>query len=107
VNPWDQQPNESDRAYKAASVYFSMGAERSLAKVARAVNKSLTLIERWSSRHEWVARARERDTFLRRLESEAFEHEFKEAARAKYAARFASQDRSARADQVTASVASR
>lgn len=56
-NAWDRLPDESDPAYRAFREYLLMGAERSTAKVARGLGKSKTLIDRWSSRNRWVARA--------------------------------------------------
>jgi len=52
---------ESAKAYAAFVVYRDLGAERSTAAVARSLGRSKTLIDRWSSRHGWVARARARD----------------------------------------------
>jgi hypothetical protein len=38
-------------------VYRDAGLDRSLEAVGRKLHKSVTLLGRWSSRHEWVARA--------------------------------------------------
>lgn len=56
-NAWDRLPDESDPAYRAFREYLFLGGERSTAKVAQGLGKSKTLIDRWSSRNRWVARA--------------------------------------------------
>ena len=58
---WERRLRESAKAYAAFVVYRDLGAERSTAAVARSLGRSKTLIDRWSSRHGWVARARARD----------------------------------------------
>lgn len=54
--PWERQPEETPKAYAAFCEYRDMGAERSLDKVATKLNKSSTLIARWSSKYKWVER---------------------------------------------------
>ncbi len=54
---WHKQPDESPEAYAAFRAYRDLGSERSTAKVARKLGKSKQLMDRWSSRHGWVARA--------------------------------------------------
>jgi len=53
---WGQRPDESAPAYEAFKVYRNSGARRSLRSTAREVGKARTLMDRWSSRHQWVAR---------------------------------------------------
>lgn len=69
AQPWERQENESDVAFEAFKTYRDMGAERSLASVGKKLGKSQTLMERWSSNHSWVDRARswddEQDRILR------------------------------------------
>jgi hypothetical protein len=57
--PAEQQPKESAVAFEAFRTYLEMGPQRSVSKVGRALGKSKTLIDRWSSRHKWVQRVRE------------------------------------------------
>jgi hypothetical protein len=60
-------PSESAKAYAALVVYAEMGAERSTAKVAQKLGKSIALMNRWSSQHRWVERARAYDAHLAEL----------------------------------------
>ena len=61
AKPGEQFPKESPAAYEAFRVYIEQGADRSTAKVAQALGKSKSLIDRWSSRWSWVVRAQEWD----------------------------------------------
>jgi hypothetical protein len=56
AQPWERLTGESPQAFEAFAAYRDMGAERSLAKVARQLGKSTTLMERWSVGHHWVRR---------------------------------------------------
>lgn len=57
--PAQRQPRETAPAFEAFRHYLEMGPARSTAKVARALGKSKTLIDRWSSRWSWQNRVRE------------------------------------------------
>lgn len=57
IAPWEQQPGESAKAFEAFAIYRDMGVERSVRKVTQRLNKSLTLIGKWSSRYNWPERA--------------------------------------------------
>jgi hypothetical protein len=57
AHPWERLPNETAQAFEGFVHYRDLGAERSLAKVAKALGKSTTLIEKWSARDHWVMRA--------------------------------------------------
>ena len=64
---WERQPKESPPAFQAFVVYRDLGlGTRSNAKVARELGKSITLINRWSSRWNWVRRVEEYDAELDR-----------------------------------------
>lgn len=66
---------ESSKAYAAVTAYCYMGAQRSIARVGRELNKSTTLLERWSTQHHWVARAADFDAAVaqkRQAEHELF-----------------------------------
>lgn len=64
--PWEQQPNESAKAFEAFAIYRDMGADRSIRAVARRLGKSKTQIEKWSRAHDWVERVRAYDRNLDR-----------------------------------------
>lgn len=57
MSAWDRRDGESVKAYRAFIAYRDLGAERSLSKVAQQLSKSETIIKRWSSQFDWVARA--------------------------------------------------
>lgn len=60
----EQLPDESMQAYEAACIYFSMGADRSTEKVSKKCGKNWSLMQRWSSQHGWIERAREYDASI-------------------------------------------
>ncbi len=76
-NSWERQPNESQKAYEALYLYLQLGEDRSLRKVEQKLNKSHALIGRWSTTWNWVQRARDYDTELRRKELSAKKAEIK------------------------------
>ena len=61
---WERQPKESAQAFEAFDLYCKMGAGRSLRKVEQKLNKSHTLIARWSSNWNWQKRSRDYDNEL-------------------------------------------
>jgi hypothetical protein len=61
---YDRQEKEGAKAFAAARLYFEQGPERSLASVAQAKGKPLSLINRWSGKWQWVVRARAFDEEL-------------------------------------------
>ena len=54
--PFEQQPNESAKAFAAFSIYLNLGVERSTQAVAKSLAKSEQLVRRWSARWQWLAR---------------------------------------------------
>ena len=56
LDPWEQQNGEGAKAFEAFCIYRDLGPSRSLAKVAKRLGKSNTLIERWSAAYDWVNR---------------------------------------------------
>lgn len=53
--PWERQKGESIKAFEAFATYRDM-PHRSIRAVAQKLEKSATLIGRWSSNHEWQKR---------------------------------------------------
>ncbi|MBI3852574.1 MAG: hypothetical protein HY298_20140 [Verrucomicrobia bacterium] len=70
---FEQQPNESAKAFAAFSVYLGMGAERSLAAVGKQLGKSEPLMKRWSRKFDWLARVQAPAAHLAGVERETTE----------------------------------
>jgi transposase-like protein len=79
-------PNESTKAYAAYECYRELGAGRSIEKVAEKYSKSVGLLYRWSSQHQWVNRAAEWDKEQERLREEARQVEIEKIMSSGYAA---------------------
>lgn len=71
--PWEQQPGESSPAFAAFAEYRDLGPERSIDAVVQKLDKSRTLIGRWSGRWEWVKRVHAYDAHLDEVMREARE----------------------------------
>lgn len=54
---WTRRDGESPVAHAAFKEYLRQGDDRSLVRVGEALGKSTTLMERWSSAHDWPARS--------------------------------------------------
>lgn len=80
-DPWDRLQDEGVRAYEAFCVYRDMGTQRSLSKVAEKLQKSETLMGRWSGNHNWVKRAAAWDDEQERIEREIAQKEQAKAIR--------------------------
>jgi hypothetical protein len=59
--PWARQRGESGKAHAAFLAYLNLGQTRSLARLGRQLGRSVSLLERWSSRWGWVARCQVHD----------------------------------------------
>ena len=79
--PWERQPEETTKAYEAFCVYRDMGTQRSLSKVAEKLQKSDTLMGRWSRENDWVKRAAKWDDEQERIEREIAQREQGKAIR--------------------------
>ena len=64
---------ESEKAFAAFSLYLSLGPQRSLAVVSRKLQKSVTLLGRWSAKFDWPARIAAYGAHLAIIEREAIE----------------------------------
>jgi hypothetical protein len=59
-------PDESSESHAAFVIYRDIGENRSLEIVGQKCGKNVSLLGRWSRKHDWVARARAWDSFLQR-----------------------------------------
>jgi hypothetical protein len=55
---FEQQPRESAKAFAAFKTYLDLGAQRSLAATGLKLGKSERMMEKWSRRFDWPARAK-------------------------------------------------
>lgn len=89
---WEQQRDESVKAYRAFCVYRDLGPERSLDRVAEILyptkegqkgrkRAATGRLQEWSSRHRWVERARAHDAEAAHIDREAWEQEQREMAK--------------------------
>lgn len=82
LQPWDKRDNETPAAFQAFKAYRDMGPARSIAKVARALDKSRNTINPWSARNEWVDRAAAWDRYCDQQDQRRDEIERQEGRRA-------------------------
>lgn len=66
-DPWERQEGETNKQFEAFCLYRDMGIDRSLRNVSNQLNKSVTLLGRWSSANRWVERCSEWDSEQDRL----------------------------------------
>src|SRR4051812_24743013 len=75
--PWERLSDESSPAWEAFVAYRDAGPERSIRSVAQTLDKSASLLGRWSAEHDWLSRAaawdRHQDDVRRRGHEEAVE----------------------------------
>jgi len=61
--PWERGEKESSQAFAAFQLYLNQPHDaRSFERVAEGLNKSRTLVARWSARDKWVERVRAFDS---------------------------------------------
>jgi len=70
---FEQQANESVKAFAAFSLYLSLGPERSLAKTAEKLGRSKVMMEKWSRKYSWPARVTAYGLHMAQVEREAAE----------------------------------
>lgn len=76
MRPFERQPGESSKAFEAWKCYRDLGADRSLAKAAETyygTSKNLAQVGVWSSRFDWVQRARAHDDWMELTRRQAIE----------------------------------
>jgi len=71
--PFDQQPNESEKAFAAFRQYLEMGPARSLAALARESRKSKGSLEYLSRTYAWATRVQAHAAHVAALERESME----------------------------------
>ena len=72
MDPWERREDETPVAYAAFTEYLDQGGDRSTEHVARKLGKSKTLMDRWSSRHDWVERSRAWDSVPKAALADAY-----------------------------------
>jgi len=73
MHPFEQQPDETDKAFGAFTAYLGLGPERSLSKAAKATGRTKDQLAHWSVRWRWRARALAHQQHLARVERESTE----------------------------------
>ena len=76
----ERLPDETGPAYEAFKMFVEMGVDRSGREVARRLNKSWSLLSRWSVRHRWLERAIEFDAQLQSIAQQAEEEKLVKSA---------------------------
>ena len=61
---FERLEHESSKAFEGFVAYRDMGITRSIREVAEKLGKSRALLERWSSKYQWVDRARAYDDYM-------------------------------------------
>lgn len=79
--PWERQKSESEKAFEAFRIYRDMGDSRTLIAVAEQLQKSYTLIRRWSKAWNWSERCLEYDNELQRVARKAAKKEVQDMRR--------------------------
>jgi hypothetical protein len=61
--PWSRRPNESEAAHSAFLAYRD-APKRSIELASRQCNKHASILGRWSTKYDWIARSRAWDNHL-------------------------------------------
>ena len=69
--PWDRQPGETSKAYRAFALYRDKQADRTFEFVARELRCSGANIRRWAKQWDWTGRVRAYDILVDRIELDA------------------------------------
>lgn len=75
-NDWERRKDpvtgaftENVKRFQAFKIYRDMGRDRSFSKVSKELEKSVTLLSRWSSEDGWVARCEKYDEYVDKTEA--------------------------------------
>ena len=69
--PWDRQPGETSKAYRAFALYRDKQADRTFESVARELRCSGANIRRWAKQWDWTGRVRAYDIHVDRIQLDA------------------------------------
>ncbi len=64
MNPWDQQANESSKAFERFALYRDMGAGRSLRKLGKDLALNASTLAEISKKHNWQERVVAFDAYV-------------------------------------------
>lgn len=67
---WERQATDTDRSWEGFEIFRGLGPSRTFVKVASELQKSDTLVRRWSHDHNWVARVQAWDRHQARVVNE-------------------------------------
>ncbi|RAP49293.1 MAG: hypothetical protein BZ138_07890 [Methanosphaera sp. rholeuAM270] len=77
-NSWEvREKNETAKAFSYFNTYLNLGTNRSLSKVRSAHNNDISLnqLKTYSSKYNWVSRAKEKDLYDIQVENEKLKEE--------------------------------
>lgn len=57
LRPYDPRGDETAAAFRAFAIYRNLGPGRTVAQVAKLLERNPSNLEKWCTRHDWVARA--------------------------------------------------
>lgn len=77
MQAWERLSSESPQAWEAFSLYRDLGKKRTAQKVSDELQKSYTLIARWSSEFEWPKRALAFDRHIDEASVDAYKEQVK------------------------------
>lgn len=72
---WERREGEQSLAYTAFREYLHLGKDRSLQGAADAVDRSYSLVRRWSTAYEWVERSRAYDSYVFTADTDGLVHD--------------------------------
>lgn len=76
---WERREGEQSLAYTAFREYLHLGKDRSLQGAADKVDRSYSLVRRWSTAYEWVDRSRAYDSYVMNADTDGLVHTLTES----------------------------